>query len=378
MPFTPIPRTEPIRHDTEEMQTLHPQLITLADGRRLMVFEGRTLEDDAPVYRYYGQHLDADSQPQGAPFVLGDHVMGRAGRFDLAALEDGGFALAWGPRESVLEHFVRSFDADGTPRSAPVTLDALGETWAAGWVNVDALPGGGFAVTWAGQLGGGFGQETRTGIFNQRFDDAGGSPSTPLPVSDLNTLSAFGNFGGRTGTPSAAVLEDGSSIIVWQSFRALVEDSHNALFGRMLDADGRPAGDTFQIADFADRTVSTAKGHEVLPLPDGGFAVLWNDPVGFETTTPGGDPTVIGGWAVTVQRYDAEGQPVGGPRALSQPTEPYAREASALVLPDGDIALVWDTAREGSPVARGDVASWFQRLDSDFNPLAPPVRIEAG
>ena len=377
MPHVPIPRSAPILQKTEEMETLAPQLVTLTDGSRLLAFEGRTREDGEFVQRYYGQFLDAESQPLGETFVLGDFTGGRAHRIDITALQDGGVAVAWGPRENVFEHFVRSFDAEGSPRSEPVQIVTPArpdEGATAGWVNVDALPGGGFAATWTGQLGGGFGQDTRTAIYTQRFDDAGMATSNPELVSDVNVLSAFGNMGGRTGTPTAAVLEDGSGVIVWQAFSNLAEAPFNGLFGRMLNDAGLPAGEVFTIADFA-RNVSTDKGHEILVLPDGGFAVLWNQPVDFDTTTHGGEPVTVDGVAVMMQRFQADGTPAGEMRQISQTDWRYAWDASGTVLPDGDIALVWDTeAVFGSNID----AVWFQRLDGDFGPLAPPVRIEAG
>ena len=124
MDLSPLPRGDVVRHHTEDpaINSLHPQIITLADGRVLMGFEGRTVEDGEVIYRYYGQFLDAASQPVGDRFALGDYVSGRANRFELTALQDGGFAIAWGPRENVLEHFVRSFDRDGAPRGEPLQL----------------------------------------------------------------------------------------------------------------------------------------------------------------------------------------------------------------------------------------------------------------
>ncbi len=374
MPHIPIPRSAPILHKTETMTTADPQLLTLADGSRLLTFAGGTTEDGTFIQRYYGQFLDADSQPQGAFFAMGDQVMGRTNRMDMGALDDGGFAIAWGPRENIFQHFVRSFDADGTPRSEPLLLEGLGGDWISGWVNVDALPESGFMVTWTGQLGGGWNQATRTAIFNQRFDDLGMPISTPLQVTELNELSAFGNMGGITGPSSAAVLEDGSSVIVWHAFNNQAEVPFRGLFGRMLDDAGLPAGEAFKIADVA-RPVGTGRGDEILALPDGGFAVLWHHPVDFDTVNNAGEPVTVDGVAVMMQRYQSDGTPVGEMRQISQTDWRYAWDPAGTVLPGGDIALVWDTETVfGFTID----ASWFQRLDGDFNPLAPPVRIAPG
>jgi len=380
MSMTPIPRGAVVRHHADDpaISSLSPQLVTLRDGPVLMVYEGRVTEDGETVARYFAQALGADSQPVGDPLELADVVPGREGRFDVAALEDGGFVLAWGPRENVLQHFVRSFDADGTPRSEPVPVLTPMNAPTSGWLNVDALPAGGFAVTWTGQSGGGFNQATGTRIFTQSFSADATPVADAVPVSPPARMPPpGGGFGDSVGIPAGAVLEEGGRVVVWQ-YSGTREDPGARILGRMLDADGQPEGDIFRVTE-PDGVLRgrPEKGYQVLALPDGGFAVLWEQGVDFATTRPGGEPTVIAGSAVLLRRFDAEGEARGAAQQLSQPGEPYASEPSAVVLPDATIALVWDTARGGTP-ARGDSASWFQRLDADFAPLAPPVRIEPG
>ena len=380
MDLTPIPRGDVVRHHTGDpaINSLHPQIITLSDGRVLMGFEGRTVEDGQEIYRYYGQFLDAASQPSGERFALGDYVMGRENRFELTALEDGGFAIAWGPRENVFEHFIRSFDDDGTPRGAPVRVETPVTGSTAGWLTLDALPGGDFAIAWTGQwaTASWFGAPTRTAIFQQRFDADGAAQGPAVQVTPHAQMSA-GNMGGRVGTPTLATLEDGQSVVVWHSLQTQGEDAHLGLFGRLIDAGGMPVGDIFPVADFEFQQNRAANGHQLLPRPDGGFAVLWNQPVPIEGATPGGVPVSGIGRAVMLREFDADGTPRGEMIRLSQPDEPEAREGQIVALPDGSHALVWHTQSAGVNFG-GDDAGWFQRLDAEFGPQAPPVRIEVG
>ena len=380
MDLTPIPRGDVVRHHAGDpaINSLHPQIVTLTDGRVLMGFEGRTVEGGQTIGRYYGQFLDADSQPVGAPLALGDLVAGRANRFDLAALEDGGFAIAWGPRENVFEHFVRSFDETGAPRGAPVRVETPVPGANSGWLSLDALPDGGFAVAWTGQwpAASWFGAPTRTAIFHQRFEADGTAQGPAVQVADFLEMTQM-NMGGRVGTPAVTALEGGESVVVWASQQNQGEDAHRGLFGRRIDDDGAPVGEVFRVADFGEERYLTENGHQLLPLPGGGFAVLWNQPVAIDGATPGGTPVGGTGLAVMLQRFDAGDAPQGDMQRLSQPDQPNASEGQAVVLPDGTVALVWHTRAAGVNFG-GDDAGWFQRLDAGFGPLAPPVRIEVG
>lgn len=377
MSLTPFPRGDVVRHfPDDDLFTLQPQLVTLRDGRMLLAFEGRPVGTDMPENGFFGQVLGADSQPEGEAFRLGDLVPGDSNRLSVAALEDGGFAAVWG-LASRGDKLVRSFDADGTPRTDPVALlEPDARLHDATSASVAALSDGGFAVTWtaSGQTGA---NRIESVAAMQRFDAQAGALGAPEEVSPTSVITVSGNMGGRVGTTAVAGLEDGRAVVVWTSFQNRGENLHNGMFGRMLDADGRPEGDVFDVADFGDGRFVAASSQQVLALPDGGFAVLWNQPVAIEGTTPGGTPVSGTGTAVMLQRFDADGEAVGPMQRLSQPGQPLASEGRAVLLPDDTLALVWHTQAFG-PNYGGDSAGWFQRLDADFGPLAPPVRIEAG
>jgi hypothetical protein len=254
---------------------------------------------------------------------------------------------------------------------------------------IGAIADGGYTVSWT----------SGTSTFIQRYDSAGAK-------SGGETLIA--------GTGSVAVLRDGSIVVAAVEGPA-VGPGHMAVVVSRFDASGVLLGQTEAIA--IDRITNPTgpsittffRDARVVPLADGGFVVAW---VAVSPSTVGIFNTVF------TQRYDSQGQPVGGRVEVERVNAPsndfvsYGLAADAqggytvsvfrptLVAPFTTLTSVFHidangTARQIVTLQAGGVlllplegdrfvlftsdssGSFLQLLDSEGNPVGDPTPIVA-
>ncbi len=147
------------------------------------------------------------------------------------------------------------------------------------------------------------------------FDAAGRPRSGPILVARIvHTL----------GTPAVAMAPDGRFVVVWQG---AVENPY-LVFGRRYDADGRPLGPRFRLAD----TELDQFEPDVAMASDGSFVTVWYQP----------DGSVIAGITMTdvvFRLFAADGRPrnralvaIGGDMDQSIP--------QVALRPDGGFVVV--------------------------------------
>ncbi|NYS24540.1 hypothetical protein HUK65_06000 [Rhodobacteraceae bacterium 2376] len=244
--------------------------------------------------------FDAGGQEQAPVTITG----GRDNA--LSALEDGGFALGFSASHASVfalydgagTSFTQVFDADATPRTdplqiAPWVVRAPGADAEADSASVHAsvpLADGGYAVILRAGANTPGGVEGQNRIVAAQMFNADGTPrSDPFAVASAE------NHDGSI--PHAAALADGSFVVAWVNEQ---RGSANQAFWRRYDGDGTPLGDAVQVAPGAASFALslTRQMVTVSPTEDGGFFITGH--------RVGADSTRL------LQRYDAEGQPVGG------------------------------------------------------------------
>jgi hypothetical protein len=147
------------------------------------------------------------------PGILDDHDA------KVAALADGGFAVAWTrtnyePEPDVTEAWYAVYEADGTVRKGPTQLDAWGGTNTVG--SIVGLPTGGFAIAYEDT-----GWQTgNSEITLARLDSGGG-----LLGWDRTTT-----YAGADTEPSLAVLSNGLLAMTWSTFVGGDRDIYAQLF----------------------------------------------------------------------------------------------------------------------------------------------------
>jgi hypothetical protein len=181
-----------------------------------------------------------------------------------------------------------------------------------------ALKDGGFVIAWESQNqdGSGF------GIFAQRFDAHGAAVGTEFRA---NTFVLD-----HQQMPSAAALEDGGFVLVWQSRNQ--DGIGLGVFGKRFDANGQAVGVEFQANTFTrgDQDVPDVAG-----LADGGFVVTW------QSQNQDGNNT-----GIFAQRYDAAGQAVGGEFQVNTFIQNAQQAPDVAALSDGGFVIVWDSQNQ--------------------------------
>ena len=143
------------------------------------------------------------------------------------------------------------------------------------------------------------------------------------------------SLSGFLDTPSVAVADDGTMVVVWARLDACgpgCADSRTRVMGRRLSDQGSPLTDEFQITDSSGPggTNPVVKAH-----PDGGFVVLWQADL---------DPV----YPPVVRRLGLDGLPVGGPVTIRPRVagESFGGNDTAFALdvfPDGEILVAWNS-----------------------------------
>ncbi|MDR5655115.1 calcium-binding protein [Ruixingdingia sedimenti] len=154
------------------------KIIGLDDGGFAVTWFGETSDDQGRDI--FVQRFDADGAMPGSPVRL----QGMTGNLydtspQITALSGSRFVVTWigettdGQRSDI---FLQRFDGDGAKAGAPVRLQGMQGDLQDGDAGIAALDGGGFVVAWFGQTSDGHGSD----IFVQRFGDNGEIQGTQM------------------------------------------------------------------------------------------------------------------------------------------------------------------------------------------------------
>ena len=319
----------------------------------------------------YAQAFLADGTPRSGELVVPQLTIGTQQMPDVVIDDDGNFTVTWvtvvGTGTSSFEAIhARRFAADGSALSDEFTVSTLTNgSKSTPQIGMDAARN--FTVVWAVQ---------GTGIMRRRFDASG----TAIDTTELlvNTTS------GQMARPSIDVNAAGDFVVVWDRFTA----SASNVYARRFAADGTPQGSNFLVNESMLSGVSQGSA-DVALADDDSFVVIWesdgnpaggNDVLGrrFDSSgNPLGGEFVIasliaddpmarissdnGVYVVTWtdnaaggivgQRYAADGDLVGSPFVVNDPTGGVQDLSSVSVGPQGAFLVGWlDTSQEGQRV----------------------------
>lgn len=311
-------------HDAPYALLQAPAAAVLADGSSVVVWERHGTEAGLYVGRF-----DASGSAAGAIARIDGW------KAAIAALEDGGYVLAWSlqpePNGSAAIDAQR-FDAGGSPAGPVVRVAAdVGDPTQA--PVVAALPGGGYAVAWIEAA-----YPADSLIFTRHFDSSG-LPSSP--ATRVNTTA-----GPYPGEQSIAVLQDGSSVVTWTMGdpQTWPGEPGYDIYAQRFAGDGMPIGGEARV-----NTVTS--GHQLRPdvtaLADGGYLVTWMNYIYTDRS-------------IKAQRFDAGGAAVGGEVSVNLST-PHSDASGPVVaaLADGGYVIGWtsaDGSASGITVQRFDAA----------------------
>jgi hypothetical protein len=285
----------------------------LADGRFVVTWQDNSESDgdtSGPAIR--AQILNADGSKSGNEFLVNTTTEGLQSNPTIAALQGGGFAIAWFDNTT---HDVRAqiYDADSNPRGN----EFLVNTATPGGViipdpTIVGLVGGGFVISWS-----------ELDVKAQVFDAEANAVGTAFTVNE--TLAS-----GQT-SPSIAALTNGGFVISWYDPSGSAGDvDSGAIHAQVFNGNGGESGDEFLVN-------TTTAGIQYAPvstsLADGRFIVSWTD----ESAT-GGDTA---GAAIRAQIFNADGTKSGAELLVNTTTAAFQNDQSITALSDGRFVVTW-------------------------------------
>ncbi|MEZ4395728.1 MAG: FlgD immunoglobulin-like domain containing protein [Candidatus Krumholzibacteriia bacterium] len=235
-----------------------PVALTLVDGRHLAVWTGPGEEPGTSAI--FGRLVSASGQPLSDELVL----VSAPGAMDrlpvVAALPDGGFALAWQRQVRGLVEaggvLLRRFDADGAPRGDESLAAAGGIE-----PGLAALPDGALALAWMERDG----NDWRATLRRVEADGALGRTFRPGAA-----------LGGWQSGVALAANADGDLAVAWNQ---LSPDGEQAdVYARRYGAALAPLGEAFRVNAVEEgwQALAAASGaSRVLLGDDGRLAVAW-------------------------------------------------------------------------------------------------------
>ncbi|MEY8841189.1 calcium-binding protein [Cribrihabitans sp. XS_ASV171] len=325
-------------HPDSAGRQFNSTITPLADGGALVVFEQHKenpVEDwDTDIL---AQRYDTDGAPVGGPQLIERAEGVSLGNTNLyyypaaTGLEGGGYAVAWHDRDSG-DIRVRTYDQDGTqindvivnlPDRYLESRDQYVEvTGTSGSAVLSPLSGGGFALAldadYPGILAQYAGAHT---IYTQVFDATGAATGTPAQVAPWVGSVDYG-YDLFSFTSDIAPMEDGGYIVVMRGGEGAPgnDSDHPAVLGRIYDAAGAPAGESFMISQSLE---TWADRGSIAMLDNGDFIVAWRG----ETS---------GFW----RRLASDGTPVTDAMELGT----YYSDIRATAMPDGGFLITAMTA----------------------------------
>ncbi|WP_415639298.1 Hint domain-containing protein, partial [Paracoccus nototheniae] len=258
-----VGEVQPLQAPPEDYrQNQYPQVATLSDNGYAVTWNARST--DGGGADNFVQTFGADGAPAGDPHRL----EGMAGESDsnplISSLADGGFVVTWlgftsdGQRGDI---FVQQFGADGAPAADLQRLQGIAGDRADTTPQVAALQDGGFAVAWSGETTGRQGRD----IFVQSFGADG------APVGDKSRLQGLETDWQQDTAPKIAPLADGGFVVTWGTRDSISGDPdgilQQQLFIQRFDANGVPVypdGDDTLLGGDGDDTLLGGAGDDVL------------------------------------------------------------------------------------------------------------------
>jgi VCBS repeat-containing protein len=374
------------------------EMATLPGGGFVLVGNTFDVPNSGQSFEVGAQIFDAVGNPVGAPVVVNTNRTGGQGDSQVATLSDGSLIVIWrdgsvvGADNSVSSIRGQRLDATGAKLGGEFIVNSTfnGEQT---YPDVDALVGGGFVATWSDFSGLG-GDAFAPSIKARLFDNAG----VPLGSEFLVNTSALG----LQFTPVVTSLPGGGFVIAWETTIVSGPDTGDSIRAQVFAANGSKVGGEITVT----ATTEFQSVDDIEALPGGGFILSYvvdgqrvgqifdagGAKVGAAFALPGGDITVLPSgqfvvtWASNVtgatqaQFFDSAGVAVGPAVRIDTPATPASVWDSAVLLPDGSIAIAWNTANDQSAVrlldpvqpvtAQNDALATVENLDITGNLLA--------
>ncbi|WP_374763750.1 calcium-binding protein [Yunchengibacter salinarum] len=312
-----------------------PALSPLKDGGFIAVWmSDRQDGDEGGIF---AQRFDAGGSPIGDEFQVNTETDNYQSRPDVTTLEDGSYVVTWDSAAqdgSGAGVFAQRFSPDGAPLGGEfqVNSETSSDQYNAA---ITALDGGGYVVTWES-----FEQDgDESGIFGQVFNTAGDRVGSEFQVNSTTI--------DNQDAPEVAALSDGGFVVTWDSFS---DAGQNDIMAQRFNASGVAQGGEVAVAAGSTDQYSP----DVTGLSDGRYVVTWSH-----------------GGEVAARIFSADGT-LQKSFFVNTHTENAQENPAITTLEDGGFLISWQSFDQGNHF---DWAVFGQRYDANGNPVGGEFRI---
>jgi VCBS repeat-containing protein/YD repeat-containing protein len=252
-----------------------PTITGLADGGFVVTwhdFSG-TLGDTSPT-SIKAQIFSASGAKVGGEFLVNTQTTNAQHTPTITGLADGGFVVTWmdwgGTLGDASSSSIKAqiFSASGAKVGGEFLVNTQTANYQ-GSPTTTGLADGGFVVTWLDQSGT-LGDTSGFGIKAQIFDSAGTRVGSEFLVNTQTNMSQY--------YPKITGLADGDFVVTWEDYSGTLGDASGAsIKAQIFSASGAKVGGEFLINT---HTANDQIFPTIIALPNGGFAVTWADASG--------------------------------------------------------------------------------------------------
>ena len=271
----------------------------------------------------YAQRYDADGNTVGGETLINTVTEGDQREPAATALSDGGYVISWtsyGPNADNGDIIMQRYDAAGAKVGGEVRANTF-TTNHQQEASIASLSDGGWIVTWSSYLQDG----DQYGAYYQRYDAAGAKVGIETRVSV--------HGGGYQMETSVTGLANGGYVITFRGTEP-VNGFYDHMYQRIYDSTGHAVTSDIQVNTFSN---SNQDQPSVTALSDGGWIVVWS------SYNQQGQ-----GVACYGQRFDSDGNKLGGELLLNSTQTNDQIYAVVTALADGGFAVAWESNQTGT------------------------------
>ncbi len=334
-----------------------------ATGDFVVVWESEgSVGGDTQFESIQGQRYNSNGDPLGGQFQVNSYTTNGQIYPSVAADAAGDFVVVWESSGSAFgdtsSYSIQGqrYNSNGNPIGGPFQVNSY-TTNRQGFPSVAAGAAGDFVVAWTSR--GSVGDDTSTdSIQGQRYNSNGNQIGGQFQVNSYTPGYQF--------DVSVAADAAGGFVVAWTSRGSVGDDtSRYSIQGQRYNSEGNQIGGQFQINSY---TMDGQYLPSVASDAQGGFVVVWlSDGSAFSDNS---------GNSVQGQRYDSNGNPIGGQFQVNSYTTNDQEYPTVAVDAAGDFVVVW--LSDGS--AYGDTSNdsiQGQRYDSNGNPIGGQFQVNS-
>jgi Ca2+-binding RTX toxin-like protein len=308
---------------TTDKEQVNPNETVLSDGRTLVTWSSSLETATTEAFEIRGRFLDTNGTPSGADFVINTTPTADINWPAITALTDGRAFVSWVSFIPAINEFeIRGRVVNPDGSGAPDFIVNTTTDNAQSGPSATTLADGHILVTWTSDDG----DNSGNGILypddiRGRILDADGTPAGP----DFIVNSTIG--GNQVGA-SVLALPDGRALVTWNSFDPNLGVSET--FGRFVNSDGSMSTPDFRVLPPAEHDQA---GASLTALADGHILVTWpfQEPNSFDHDIHGRILNADG--TVSVDEF-----------TINRLTDGDQSGVTATALPDGRAFVVWHAA----------------------------------